>query len=52
MTGFNFDVVSAGKAERLVKKGIKWEEKTRRMLVLRKNKTMQGKWNKVRKMLV
>ena len=36
VTGFIFDVIESTEAERLVKKGIRWEEKTRRVSVLRR----------------
>lgn len=34
--GFIFDVIEAAEAERLVKNGIKWEGRTRKVSVLRK----------------
>lgn len=43
VTGFIFDIVEAAEAERLVKKEIRWKEKTRRILVLRKGKTWKQK---------
>ena len=50
--GFIFDVVSTEEAERLVKNGIKWEGKTRRVSVLRKGEMMKRKMDKKRKTLV
>ena len=43
MTGFIFDVVGAAKAERLVKEGIRWEGKIRRVSVLRKGESRKPK---------
>ena len=50
--GYIFDVVGAAEAERLVKNGIKWEGKTRRVLVFRKGEMVKGKMDTVNKTLV
>ena len=43
MIGFIFDVIGVAEAERLVKNGIRWEGKTRRVLLLRKGKAEKQK---------
>ena len=52
ITDFNFDVIGAAEAERLVKNRIKWKGKTRRVSVLRKGKRMEEKINSMKKTLV
>ena len=43
VTEFMFDVIEAAEAERLVKNGIKWEGKTKRVSVLRKGELEKKK---------
>ena len=43
VTGFIFDVIGAAEAERLVKNGIKWEGKTKKVSVLKKGETGRNK---------
>ena len=50
--GFIFDVVSAAEVERLVREVIKWEGKTRRVSVLKKNKTLKRRLSEIKKTLV
>ena len=50
--GFICDVIGAAEAERLVKNGIKWEGKTRRVLVLRKGEDGRQKLPITKKVLV
>lgn len=52
MTGFIFNVIGTAGAQRLAKEGIRWEGKTRSVLVLLKNETLKRKLNEVKKTLV
>ena len=52
VTEFIFDVVGAAEAERLVKNGIKWEGKTRRVSVLKKGEEGWQRATTIKKILV
>ena len=43
VTGFIFDLIGVAEAERLMKQGIRWEGKARRVSVLRKGETGKPK---------
>lgn len=52
VTGFIFDVIGAAEAERLLKNGIKWEGKTRKVSVWRKGETGKQNTSSLKKMLL